>query len=170
MIVKRNNNIVDYKCKVYSFFFQNATNPSLFFFFMLVYVIKKDISSWSRTRVSGVGDSRSKGTPKATGTRAPLFEVRRVRFTHRLYWYTHLLHRHPTVGINAPPENLLFCCFLWFSLSSLRFLPPGVGLTGSSRPSNVLLEFKTLILKTAQAYASKRRRILIGREDISHLG
>ncbi len=30
------------------------------------------------------------------------------------------------------------------SLSSLRFLPPGVGLTGSSRPSKVLLEFKVV--------------------------
>ncbi len=39
MIVKWNNNIVDYNCKVFSFFFQNATNPS--FFLMLVYVLKK---------------------------------------------------------------------------------------------------------------------------------
>ncbi len=39
MIVKWNNNIVDYKCN-YNFFVQNATNPS-FFFFMLVYVLKK---------------------------------------------------------------------------------------------------------------------------------
>ncbi len=57
MIFKWINNIVDYKCKVYCFFFQNATNPS--FFFMLVYVIKKDISSGSRTRVSGAGGGRS---------------------------------------------------------------------------------------------------------------
>ncbi len=41
MIVKWNNNIVDYKCKVISFFFLNATNPSFFFFLMLVYVLKK---------------------------------------------------------------------------------------------------------------------------------
>ncbi len=39
MIVKWNNNIVDYKCKVFFFFFFYATNPS--FFFMLVYVLKK---------------------------------------------------------------------------------------------------------------------------------
>ena len=41
-----------------------------------------------------------------------------------------------TVGINAPPEwqTFSFCYFLWFSLSNRRFLPPGVGLTGSSRP------------------------------------
>ncbi len=39
MIVKWNNNIVDYKCKVFFFFFFYATKPS--FFFMLVYVFKK---------------------------------------------------------------------------------------------------------------------------------
>ncbi len=81
------------------------------------------------------------------------------------------------MDINASPENLLFCCFLWFSLSSLRFLPPGVGLTGSSRPSKVLLEFKALILKTDHKQTLQSvvmldciERILIGREDISHLG
>ncbi len=81
------------------------------------------------------------------------------------------------MGINAPPENLLFCCFLWFSLSSLRFLPPGVGLTGSSRPSKVLLEFKAVILKTEHKQTLQSvavldciERILIDREDISHLG
>ncbi len=34
--------------------------------------------------------------PKATVSqfaRAPLFEVRRVRFTHSPYWHTHLLHK-----------------------------------------------------------------------------
>ncbi len=67
--------------------------------------------------------------------------------------------------------------FLWFSLSSLRFLPPGVGLTGSSRPSNVLLEFKALILKTEHKQTLQSvvmlaciEQILIAREDISHLG
>ncbi len=81
------------------------------------------------------------------------------------------------MGINAPPENLLFLLFLWFSLSSLRFLPPGVGLTGSSRPSKVLLEFKALILKTEHKQTLQSvavldciERILIDREDISHLG
>ncbi len=79
------------------------------------------------------------------------------------------------MGINAPPENLLF--FFFFFLSSLRFLPPGVGLTGSSRPSKVLLEFKALILKTEHKQTLQRvvmldciERILIDREDISHLG
>ncbi len=70
-----------------------------------------------------------------------------------------------------------FCCLLWFSLSSLRFLPPGVGLTGSSRPSKVLLEFKALILKTEHKQTLQSvvmldciELILIDREDISHLG
>ncbi len=30
--------------------------------------------------------------------RAPLFEVRRVRFTHRPYWHTHLLHIHTYIN------------------------------------------------------------------------
>ncbi len=59
----------------------------------------------------------------------------------------------------------------------LRFLPPGVGLTGSSRPSKVLLEFKALILKTEHKQTLQSvvmldciERILIDREVISHLG
>ncbi len=125
-------------------------------------------------RVSNPGFRRRRralwqGTPKATASNVS-------RFKHHLYWYTHLLHWHPTVGINVPPENLLFCCFLWFSLSSLRFLPPGVGLTGSSRPSKVLLEFKALILKTEHKQMLQSvvldciERNPIDREDISHLG
>ncbi len=40
MIVKWNNNIVDYKCKVFLFFFKTLQiHP--FFFLMLVYVLKK---------------------------------------------------------------------------------------------------------------------------------
>ncbi len=61
--------------------------------------------------------------------------------------------------------------------SSLRFLPPGVGLTGSSRPSKVLLEFKALILKTEHKQTLQSvvmldciEQILIDREDLSHLG
>ncbi len=138
--------------------------------------------SGSWTLVSGAGGGRSNKErqriqPLASVARAPLYEDRRVRFKHHLYWHTHLLHWHPTVGINAPPENLVFCCFLWFSLSSLRFLRPGVGLTGSSRPSKVLLEFKALILKTDHKQTLQSvvmldcsEQILIGREDISHLG
>ncbi len=53
--------------------------------------------SGSRTRDSGAGGGRSNKErqrlqPLVSVARAPLFEVRRVRFTHRLYWYTHLLH------------------------------------------------------------------------------
>ncbi len=47
---------------------------------------------------------RQRLQPLVSVARAPLFEVRRVRFTHSPYWHTHLLHWHPTVGINAPPE------------------------------------------------------------------
>ncbi len=138
MIVKWNNNIVDYKCKVFFFIlFFYATNPSFFFFFFGLCKKKKKkenmqhmisgthtinrshqscvtrvrtiTPSRSRTRVSGAGGGRSNKErqrlqPLVSGARAPLFEVRRVRFTHRLYWHTHLLHWHPTVGINAPPE------------------------------------------------------------------
>ncbi len=50
-------------------------------------------ASW----VSGAGGGRSNKErqrlqPLVSVTRAPLFEVRRMRFTHRLYWHTHLLH------------------------------------------------------------------------------
>ncbi len=72
-------------------------------------------------------------------------------------------------------RNWILPSSLW--QSSLRFLPPGVGLTGSSRPSKVLLEFKALILKTEHKQTLQSvvmldciERILIDREDISHLG
>ncbi len=93
------------------------------------------------------------------------------------YWYTHLLHWHPTVGINAPPENLLFLLFFVIFFVQSAFSTPGVGLTGSSRPSKVLLEFKALILKTEHKQMLQSivmldciERILIDQEDISHLG
>lgn len=63
-------------------------------------------------------------------------------------------------------ETYFFVVFLWFSLSSRRFLPPGVGLTGSSRPSKVLLEFKALILKTEHkqtSLASENRHVRLHR-------
>ncbi len=41
MIVKWNNNIVDYKLKVFFFFFSKRYKSILFFFYMLVYVKKK---------------------------------------------------------------------------------------------------------------------------------
>ncbi len=81
------------------------------------------------------------------------------------------------MGINAPPENLIFLLFFVIFFVQSAFLPPGVGLTGSSRPSKVLLEFKALILKTEHKQTLQSvvmldciERILIGREDISHLG
>ncbi len=86
MIVKWNNNIVDYKCKVFFCFFLLQIHP--FFIFMLVYVLKKEnmqhmtsgthtinqshqpcvdvtqpartiTPNGSRTRVSGAGGGRS---------------------------------------------------------------------------------------------------------------
>ncbi len=79
------------------------------------------------------------------------------------------------MGINAPPENLLF--FFSFFFVQSAFSTPGVGLTGSSRPSKVLLEFKALILKTEHKQTLQSvavldciEQILIDREDISHLG
>ncbi len=140
MIVKWNNNIVDYKFKVFLFIFFTLQIHPFFFFFLCWFMSKKkrehatyDIREsyckpvapalcWcnpprvciitpngSRTRVSGAGGGRSNKErqrlqPLVSVARAPVFEVRRVRFTHRLYWHTHLLHWHPTVGINAPPE------------------------------------------------------------------
>ncbi len=56
MIVKWNNNIVDYKCNFFYFFLKTLQiHP----FCMLVYVIKKDISNESRTRVSSAAGGRS---------------------------------------------------------------------------------------------------------------
>ncbi len=177
MIVKWNNNIVDYKCKGV-FFFSKCYKSILFFYVGLCLKKKKkkkrehatyDIRdsyykpvapvlcwcnppgsapshlSGSRTRVSGAGCGCSN-------------KERQRRLTRHM-------------------RTFFFCCFLWFSLSSLRFLPPGVGLTGSFRPSKVLLEFKALILKTEHKQTLQSvvmldciERILIGREDISHLG
>ncbi len=148
--------------RFFFFFFQNATNPSFFFYVGLCHK-KRHLEPGFPVREAGALTRNAKGYS--------------LSVKHHLYWYTHLLHWHPTVGINASPENLLFCWFLWFSLSSLRFLPPGVGLTGSSRPSKVLLEFKALTLKTEHKQTLQSvvmldciKRILIGREDISHLG
>ncbi len=199
MIVKWNNNIVDYKCKVFYLFFKTLQiHP---FFFMLVYVLKKrkkkrenmqhmtsgthiinrshqpcvDVTprvhtitpSGSRTRVSGAGGGRS------NKERQRLQPLASIGYTAIHICYIDI----PQWVLTRHLRTFFFCCFLWFSLSSLRFLPPGVGLTGSSRPSNVLLEFKTLILKTEHKQTLQSvavldciERILIGREDISHLG
>ncbi len=48
MIVKLNNNIVDYKFQVF-FFFQNATNPSFFFFNVGLCLKKKENMQHMRT-------------------------------------------------------------------------------------------------------------------------
>ncbi len=204
MIVKWNNNIVDYKCNInVAFFFLNATNPS--FFFMLVYVLKKKkkkrenmqhMTSGTHTinrshqpcvdvtppdphhhteRVSNPGfrcgrQALQQGTAKATAS-----SVNRLNST---FTGIHICYIDiPQWVLTRHLRTFFFCCFLWFSLSSLRFLPPGVGLTGSSRPSKVLLEFKALILKTEHKQTLQSvvmldciERILIDREDISHLG
>ncbi len=134
MIVKWNSNIVDYKCTFFFFFFFFTLQIHPFFFLCWFMSKKKkkkkrehatyDIRDsyykpvtpalcWCnppRVRTitpSGFPHSnkeRQRLQPLVSVARAPLFEVRRVRFTHRLYWHTHLLHWHPTVGINAPPE------------------------------------------------------------------
>ncbi len=75
----------------------------------------------------------------------------------------------------ATNPSFFLCWFMSLKKkSSQRFLPPGVGLTGSSRPSKVLLEFKALILKTEHKQTLQSvvmldciEQILIG---ISHLG
>ncbi len=51
--------------------------------------------SGSRTRYSGAGGGRSnkerqRPQPLASVARAPLFEVRRVRFTHSPYWHSYI--------------------------------------------------------------------------------
>ncbi len=72
------------------------------------------------TREAGALTRNAKGH----SPRLPVFEVRRVRFTHRLYWHTHLLHWHPTVGINAPPENLPFLLFFVIFFVQSAFSSP----------------------------------------------
>ncbi len=201
MIVKWNNNIVDYKSKVFFFFFKRYKS---ILFFMLVYVLKKEkkkekenmqhMTSGTYTinrshqpcvdvtrlhhhteRVSNPGfrcgmRALYQGTPKATAS-----SVNRLNTT---FTGIHICYIDiPQWVLTRHLRTFFFCCFLWFSLSSLRFIPPGVGLTGSSRPSKVLLEFKALILKTEHKQTLQSvavldciERILIDREDISHLG
>ncbi len=102
------------------FFFQNATNPS--FFFMLVYVLKKkrtyDIRDsyykpvapalcWCNLRTITPSGSRT----QVSGAGCERSNKERQR-----------LQPLASIGLNTT------FYFLWFSLSSLRFLPPGVGL------------------------------------------
>ncbi len=144
MIVKWNNNIVDYKFKVCFLFFSKRYKSILFFFKCWFMSKNKKTTTKKQHATHEIRDSyykpvtpalcwcnrpgstpshragleprfparevgalnkeRQRIQPLVSVARAPLFEVRRVRFTHRLYWHTHLLHWHPTVGINAPPE------------------------------------------------------------------
>ncbi len=72
--------------------------------------------SGSRTRDSGAGGGRSNKLrqrlqPLASVARAPLFEVRRVRFTHSPYWHSYIRythppkpHSHPGHGTNVTPR------------------------------------------------------------------
>ncbi len=169
MIVKWNNNIVDYKGKVVFDFFRYK---SILFFFMLVYVLKKkrehatyDIRDSYYKPVAPAFCWCNPPAPSYRASLEPGFPVRDAGALTR-----------NAKGYSLNRLNTTFY-FWWFSLSSLRFLPPGVGLTGSSRPSKVLLEFKALILKTEHKQTLQSvvmldciERILIDREDISHLG
>ncbi len=72
--------------------------------------------SGSRTRDSGAGGGRSNKErqrlqPLLSVARAPLFEVRRVRFTHSPYWHSYIRythppkpHSHPGHGTNVTPR------------------------------------------------------------------
>ncbi len=145
---------------------------------MLVYVIKKDISSGSRTRVSGTGGGCSNKERQRLQGLERLFLRSGECCLHTDFTGIHICYIDiPQWVLTRHLRTFFFCGFLWFSLSSLRFLPPGVGLTGSSRPSKVLLEFKALILKTEHKQTLQSvimldciERILIDREDKSHLG
>ncbi len=95
------------------FYFFYATNPSFFFNVGLclkkkkrehaTYDIRdsyyKPVASAKPERVSGAGDGRSNK------------ERQRLQPLASIGLHTNLLHWHPTVGINAPPENLLFLLF-----------------------------------------------------------
>ncbi len=73
--------------------------------------------SGSRTQDSSAGGGRSNEErqrlqPLASVTRAPLFEVRRVRFTHSPYWHSYICythppkpHSHPGHGTNVTPPG-----------------------------------------------------------------
>ncbi len=68
--------------------------------------------SGSRTRDSGAGGGRSNKErqrlqPLASVARAPLFEVRGVRFTHSPYWYTSVT-RASVILFNRCYFNVLF--------------------------------------------------------------
>ncbi len=62
--------------------------------------VRTNSPSGSRTRDAGAGGGRSNKErqrlqPLASVARAPLFEVRRVRFTHSPYWHSYIRYTHP---------------------------------------------------------------------------
>ncbi len=126
MIFKWNNNIVDYKCKVF-FFFKTLQIHPFFFFCFFVYVIKKDISSGFRTRVSGAGGGRSnKERQRLQGLECLVLRSGEWGL-HTAFTGIHICYIDiPQWVLTRHLRTFFFCCFLWFSLSS--FLPPGVGL------------------------------------------
>ncbi len=134
--------------------------------------------SGSRTRVSGAGGGRSNKERQRLELLERLFLRSGEWGLHTAFTGIHICYIDiPQWVLTRHLRTFFFCCFLWFSLSSLRFLPPDVDLTGSSRPSKVLLELKALILKTEHKQTLQSvavldciERILIDREDISHLG
>ncbi len=63
--------------------------------------------SGSRTQDSGAGGGhsnkdRQRLQPLASVARAPLFEVRRVRFTHSPYWHSYIRYTHPPKPHSRP--------------------------------------------------------------------
>ncbi len=133
------------------FFFQNATNPSFFFNVGLCLKKKKEnmqhmtsgthninrshqpcvdvipprvhtiTPNGSRTRVSGAGCGRSN---KKRQRLQPLVSIG----LHTTFTGIHICYiDNPQWVLTRHLRTFFFCCFLWFSLCSLRFLPPGVG-------------------------------------------
>ncbi len=156
--------------KVFFVFFQNATNPSFFFYVGLCHVKEnmQHMTSGTRTinrshqpcvdvtppprvrtitRVAGAGGRRSNKERQRLQSLASIG-------LHTTFTGIHICY----IDI---PQWVLTChlrTFFFFFLSSLRFLPPGVGLTGSSRPSKVFEDW-------AQTNASKRRRVGLHRTN-----
>ncbi len=179
MIVKLNNNIVDYKFKVFFVVVVKRYKSILFFFFLNVGLCLKKKSEHA---TYDIRDSYYKpvapalcwcnppgSAPSHRAGLEPGFPVRDAgALTRNAKGYSlerqsleRLFLRSGEWGLHTALTSIHICYIdipqgvltrhlrtFFFFLSSLRFLPPGVGLTGSSRPSNVLLEFKALILKT----------------------
>ncbi len=72
--------------------------------------VRTSSPSGSRTRDSGAGGGRSNKErqrlqPLASVARAPLFEVRRVRFTHSPYWHSYIRYTHPPKPHSRPGHS-----------------------------------------------------------------